>query len=475
VSDFSGVDWQTARYDDAEFVPGDPYEVARLGKKLKDTAKLIQQQAGRLRNLVDGNGWDSDAGREFTKKVHDTVDLLGKSHQRYAAAGTALGSSVGEHDTDWASALHAAQQRANSQITKAREADHESRQYQHHLDHLPKGHHDSAHDSGAHRLHQQKNQADDDLGNAIKALRAVLDHRDTMADKAATAIRDAIDHDGLKDPKHHWWDTAADWIAKIGHWAGVAAAILGVLALVLSWVPVLGEVLGALALIASVVALVCDTVSALDGRGTWLDVAIDAIGVLSFGAGRLLGTTAKEAVLAARGSRALTEAAAMEKAAGGMDEAFEIVGSVFGKMSGPEAARAIEYGPTRLLPRFTDVVKDSVNPKLYLDDIKGAVKGWPGLKAAVDPSRIFEDAGALKGVVGTKFTTMAYAGKALFIGSQTLPLAAGWANLAPVSPGETAATGPDIVGGVLHLKDIPGVGASGIPFYNWRWSEAAAG
>ena len=56
----------------------------------------------------------------------------------------------------------------------------------------------------------------------------------------------------------------------------MAAAILGVLALALSWVPVLGEVLGALALIASVVALVCDTVSALDGKGTWLDVAIDA-------------------------------------------------------------------------------------------------------------------------------------------------------------------------------------------------------
>ena len=39
--DFSGVDWQTARYDDKAFTPGDPYEVALLGKRIADTAKLI--------------------------------------------------------------------------------------------------------------------------------------------------------------------------------------------------------------------------------------------------------------------------------------------------------------------------------------------------------------------------------------------------------------------------------------------------
>src|SRR5262249_38293143 len=155
------------------------------------------------------------------------------------------------------------------------------------------------------KLKRQKDAADGELEDAKRDLRHALDYRDTQAGYAARAIRDAIDHDGLKDPKHHWWDNWKDWVAEIGHWAGVAAGVLCVLALVLGAVPILGEIIVALALVASVVALACDTVSALDGKGTWLDVAIDVVGVLSFGAGRILGTAAKEAAVAARGSAAL--------------------------------------------------------------------------------------------------------------------------------------------------------------------------
>ncbi|MEU4926986.1 hypothetical protein AB0G54_10845 [Streptomyces yokosukanensis] len=54
--DFSGVDRQTAHYDDKEFAPGNPYEVARPGKRISDTAKLIEDQATKPNNLVDGNG-----------------------------------------------------------------------------------------------------------------------------------------------------------------------------------------------------------------------------------------------------------------------------------------------------------------------------------------------------------------------------------------------------------------------------------
>jgi hypothetical protein len=65
VTDVSHIDWDTARYDDGDLVPGDPYEVATLGRQLRDTADMIRTQAGNLRNLVDGNGWDSPAGRKF--------------------------------------------------------------------------------------------------------------------------------------------------------------------------------------------------------------------------------------------------------------------------------------------------------------------------------------------------------------------------------------------------------------------------
>ncbi|MEU3334049.1 hypothetical protein [Streptomyces sp. NPDC006668] len=141
--DFSGVDWQTARYDDKEFAPGDPYEVARLGKRIADTAKLIEEQAGRLDNLVDGHGWDSDAGRAFQEKTRDTVGLLTKTHQRYAAAASALGSTVPYEpiaDTvreNWATALNHAQNMVRTALKKAQAADADGSRYQKQIDQHP--------------------------------------------------------------------------------------------------------------------------------------------------------------------------------------------------------------------------------------------------------------------------------------------------------------------------------------------------
>ncbi|TLS46274.1 hypothetical protein FE633_10045 [Streptomyces montanus] len=466
--DFSGVDWQTARYDDKEFTPGDPYEVARLGKRIADTATLIQEQATRLHNLVDGNGWDSDAGREFQKKTEDTVGLLTKSHQRYAAAADALGSTVGpapvdDHvKADWATALEHAQNLVRAALKKAKAADADSSRYQNQIDHHP-GHDDHP---DKQRLQKQKESADGDLEDAKSDLRQALSYRDTQAAHVKSAIHDSVDHDGLKDPEHHWWDSVEDWIAKIGHWAGVAAAILGVLALVLSWVPVLGEVLAALALVASVVALVCDTISALDGKGTWLDVAIDAIGVLSFGAGRVLGTAAKEASVAARGASAVKDVQ-LAREVGLNPEAARGLAEALSGIKPGQIGKALAEGPSELLPQMRSVVKESLNAKAFLDDIRIAAGTLPG-----EESLVTAGAPKMAQIADSSFKSMAGYGKALFIGSQTLPLAAGWSNLAPVADGESWLTGPDAWGGV---KEIPGLGAGGIPFYNWRWSTPGDG
>jgi hypothetical protein len=466
--DFPGVDWQTARYDDKEFTPGDPYEVARLGKRIADAAKLIEEQAGKLQNLVDGNGWDSDAGREFQNKTKDTVGLLTKSHERYAAAAGALGSSVGlepisdEARENWATALNHAQNLVRTALKKARAADADGSHCQKQIDEHPGT---DAHPDKQ-KLKRQKDAADGDLEDAKTSLRKALSYRDTQAGYAKTAIRDAIDHDGLKDPKHHWWDNWKDWVAEIGHWAGVAAAILGVLALVLSWVPVLGEVLAALALVASVVALVCDTVSALDGKGTWLDVAIDAIGVLSFGAGRVLGTAAKEASVAARGASAVKDVQLAREMGLNPTAARGLAETLNGIKPG-QIGKALAEGPSKLLPRMRSVVKESVNFKAYVNDIRIAAGKLPRAE-----SLLTDGAPKLSQIADSSFKSMARSGQALYLGSQTLPLAAGWLNLAHVSPGEPWVTGPNAFSGV---KEIPGLGANGVPFYNGSWSVSEGG
>ncbi|WP_406439262.1 hypothetical protein OHB00_29890 [Streptomyces sp. NBC_00631] len=461
--DFSGVDWQTARYDDKEFTPGDPYEVARLGKRISDTAKLIEEQAGKLRNLVDGNGWDSDAGKAFTAKTGDTVKLLGQSHQRYAAAGAALGSSVpyepiaDQVRENWATALNHAQNRVRAALKKAAAADTDSSNYQKQIDQHPSG--DDNHPDKQ-KLKRQKEASDGELDAAKRELRAALDYRDTQAGYAAKAIRDAIDHDGLKDPKHHWWDDWKDWVATIGHWAGAIAGVLCLLALVLSWVPILGEVLGALALIASVVALVCDTVSALDGKGTWLDVAIDVVGVLSFGAGRVLGTTFKEAATAARGSSALREFLNLRGLGVGEKLAGEIAQANSGVKAG-KIAEALAKGPDSVLPRMKSIVKESVNFKAYFSDIRTAVAE----RGAEDPI-LTKDLPKWRGLSDSVFKGKAWSAGGLYAASQVLPLGAGIVNLAPAAGWEPTSIERNQFDGLKHTAPA---GANGIPFYNWNW------
>ncbi|MFE2063188.1 hypothetical protein ACFXDH_12405 [Streptomyces sp. NPDC059467] len=459
--DFSGVDWQTARYDDKEFTPGDPYEVARLGKQISDTAKLIEEQAGKLDNLVDGNGWDSDAGKAFTAKTGDTVKLLSQSHQRYAAAGAALGSSVPYEpiaDTvreNWATALNHAQNRVRSALKKAAAADADSGNYQKQIDQHPSA--DDNHPDKQ-KLKRQKEASDGELDAAKRELRAALDYRDTQAGYAAKAIRDAVDHDGLKDPKHHWWDNWKDWVAEIGHWAGAVAGVLCVLALVFGAVPIFGELIVGLALIASVVALVCDTVSALDGKGTWLDVAIDVVGVLSFGAGRILGTAAKEAATAARGSAALRQLLTLRDLGVDAKLAGESAEALTGVKAG-KIGEALAKGPNSVLPKMRSIVKDSLDFKAYYNDIREAIT-----KTAPDDGILAKGAlPKLGGLAGSEFKTVAQARNVLYQTSQILPTAAGVLNVAPMHSWEPTWLEPNVFDGLKHTD---GWGANGIPFYN---------
>jgi hypothetical protein len=468
--DFSGVDWQTARYDDKAFTPGDPYEVARLGKRISDTAKLIEEQAGKLNNLVDGNGWDSDAGRAFRDKTHDTVGLLTKTHQRYAAAASALGAAVAYEPVadqareDWATALNHAQNLVRAALKKARDADADGSRYQKQIDQHPGT---DAHPEKQ-KLKRQKDAADGELEAAKKDLRHALDYRDTQAGYAAKAIRDALDHDGLKDPKHHWWDGWKDWVATIGHWAGAIAGVLCLAALLLSWVPILGEVLGALALIASVVALVCDTISALDGKGTWLDVAIDVVGVLSFGAGRILGTTAKEAAVAARGSSALKEFLALREVGASEELASGLAEELTGVRAG-KIGEALAKGPDSVLPRLKSIVKESVNFKAYADDIVTAVKDF---RSGAGGDGILAEGKLPKwsSLTGSVFKGKAYSAGGLYLASQVLPLGAGIVNLTPAESWEPSSIERNAFDG---LKHVPGLGANGIPFYNWHWTPTS--
>ncbi len=475
--DWSSFDWDSAKPDDPDLIPGDPYEVALLGKRMRDIADMIDTQAANLRNLVDGNGWDSDAGRAFQKKVGGTADLLQKSHTRYATVGQVLGSSPQGGSKTWAGQLDELQSQAGTALAGGRSAHAESAANAKKVSALPA----NASAADTKRAKDAQTTSDTELAKWQKKLESLIDSRDTQAGNAASAIRDAIDHDGLKNPPHHWWDGWQDLVADIGHWAGVAAAFLGVAALLLSWVPVLGEVLGALALVASVVALAADTVSAIDGKGTWLDVAIDVVGVLSFGAGRVLGEGAKAAELAAKGADTIDEAegAVAMLREGGLDadEAWDVVSEVKGEKLG-DALLNVAQGPDSLVPDLKTLVTKSIDPRVSIQAIKDSSAEWPGLSKAFDLKNAasyfkgLSPANTMDGIMKSSFKTMAVVGNRAYLGSQLLPLAAGWSNLAATNEPGNPVTGPDAL---AHLKEIPVIGAGGVPGVNWTWSHPADG
>lgn len=467
------IDWDHEVYNSGDNIPGDPEEVAALGREYRDTADAIRKQAAQIRNLVNGPGWDSDSGREFSKTAGDTADKLEKAFSRYDAAANALGTGVAYPPTTatWAMSLATAQQLAKDAIRRGQEAQHNARSAQGQIDAHnqqlasqpppPAGSPPPGPDPALTKLNSSKSGYDDDMRRAEQDLQHARDLRDERANHFADAIVTAYNNDGLKDG---FWDKVGaaveDLAQVVGHWAGLAASILGVLALALSWVPVLGEVLGALAAIASVVALVCDVINALDGRGTWLDVGIDVLGVVSCGSGRLLGNAAKgakfiEVLNATKGVRGVSKAMRFAKAG----EAAGITGGKAAKLA--TANKFLADLPKSGVGRYWAMAKAGVNPSAY----------WNGMKDGAEAFGKLGFKGALKdGIASYPTSLMSAGGKARYFGWATVPVAAGWANLGSIdadhNPLSTASTWNGLDWAKHHIPVVGANGAGG----DFKWT-----
>lgn len=279
------TDWSPLAGSDP--VRGDPDEIERAAKSLTDVAEEITRQAANLRKLSTAEGWDADAGRTFADSARELAGQLDKAHGRYATAGGAL--------TRYAPELRHAQSVADAALTEAKQAQttiNANRPPTHPLTGPP-----TPEETTAERRRQY---AHDEGISALQAARRKLDdathHRDEHAGRAARAISDSIDDDGLKDSR---WDKFKNWIHEhadilktIAKIAEIVATVLSTIALAISWIPFLdflSPVLLTLAALASGVALVCNLMLALSGDGSWLDVAVDLFAVVTFGYGAKAG------------------------------------------------------------------------------------------------------------------------------------------------------------------------------------------
>ncbi len=414
----------------ADPVPGDPEEVAVLGRRFRATAAEIEQAASRLRTMCTDEFWDSDAGTAFRQRSDDTAGKLAKVYARYHAAATALGTDPGDTTAStpanprYAGALYEAQKLSAQALVSAQDAAAAQRQAMSQLHaslasasgqvpvagsldlslgaltpdssgHLPIRPGESAEVTA---LKNRYNSAADQLNAARGLLARAGQIRDTAARNASRVISDVIGRDGLTDG---FWDHVANFIdehvgllAAISKVAGWVATIAGTLALAVGWIPIVGQVLaavlGTIALIASVVMLIADALLLIGGKGSWLDIALDVIAVVSFGLGRAATGAVKDSAVLARVT--------------GRSEEFS--SAVADLMSGDSWLKGGEQGLETVLPNawkatnraYSDLSEDAIHNAV--EHAPGAWPKWGDILRGFQPVAIlrdgFADAGELK-------------------------------------------------------------------------------
>ncbi|MFJ3235153.1 hypothetical protein [Streptomyces sp. NPDC086787] len=278
---------------DSDPIPGDPDQVAALGRQLRKTAEVLERQIRSLKAVSAVESWDSKAGEEFRAKAKGSVGKLEAALKRYDTAADALGTTVSEtgggyHDklhaksTNYASDLSRAQEIADSALKDAQDADGRKGAAERSLGVLSgKDKSDKA------KLEGQRDAAGDEIAAAREKIRRAKDIRDSAAKRACEAIDAVISHDSLRDG---FWDKFDDWVEDIGEWTGSIATWLGIASLVVGWIPVIGQalagVLGSLAMILTLVSALMTVIQFARGDAGWRDLAFAAIGFAMMGVGK---------------------------------------------------------------------------------------------------------------------------------------------------------------------------------------------
>jgi hypothetical protein len=414
----------------ADPVPGDPEDIAALGRRFRATAAEIEQAASRLRAMCTDEFWDSDAGAAFRQRSDDTAGKLAKAYARYDAAATALGTDSGDTTPStpgsprYTGALYQAQKLSAQALLSAQDAAATQRQAMSQLHgslasaggqvlaagglnlapgaltpdpsgHLPIRPGEPAE---ATALKGRYNSAADQIHAARGLLTEAEQIRDAAARNASRLINEVISRDGLTDS---FWDHVTNFIdehagllAAISKVAGWIATVAGTLALAVGWIPVVGQVLaavlGTVALIASVVMLIADGLLKIGGKGSWLDIGLDVIAVASFGLGRAATGALKDSALLARSTAA--------------EEGYKTAVSTL--MEGSTWLSGGEKGLDEALPQAWDGIKQQVGEweksaiKKALEHAPGAWPRWGDIVRGFHPVSIlregFGDIGELK-------------------------------------------------------------------------------
>jgi hypothetical protein len=300
----AGYQWQPLGLD-SDPVPGDPAQISQEAQHLASVAAEITNQVAALRKISsDGTevGKHADTIRSSASGLADELDkLVG----RYQKVSSALNGWIPELEQAQAMSIQALDQ-AEGPYQKL-----------HQTVVLPYGSNLTAQQKqDVQNYNSAMKTAQGDLAAAQALLTRATSLRDTAGSHTANLINNAC-NDGMRD--HHslfgsiagFFSHVFSWVA--GHWSQILADVCTVLEVVatilavaafiiaqfLPGIDVLVDMVATMVLVSTITtgaALGGRILLAATGHGSWMDVAVDAVALASFGLGRLAGAGARALV-----------------------------------------------------------------------------------------------------------------------------------------------------------------------------------
>ncbi|GAA4302351.1 hypothetical protein GCM10023086_18660 [Streptomyces venetus] len=292
------VDWHPLAEKDP--IPGDPEDIRDEVRRMKDLASTLRDQAGILRKAADGDVLQGKYADKIREKSGDLEKRFRETASRYERVVGDLGS--------WANELEGFQERADSVLRAAKQADEE-----HAAEVKKKEAEDKKDGKDGDKKTSEESDPDSHLATYHKQLNQVVSDRDSRARHYAENIGHDIS-DIIKDSKWEnfkdWVHTHADTIKTVIEILSWAATIIGVIALLFTPVGWLATLITVTTLSLTALVGVGHTLLALSGDGNWADVAMDVFALVTLGFGsvamkgvKAAATTLKTASRAGRFQR----------------------------------------------------------------------------------------------------------------------------------------------------------------------------
>lgn len=339
-------EWDLLQHD-SDPVPYDPQDIRDEADDYADVVTTIEEQIASLKRLADPDqrllvGQYAD---KLTDAAEDLGDHLGKIKDRFA--------EVSGHLKSWAGTVEGARTETAAALKDAVQAK------------ADKAESDAgAGDDGGDKPSPMPGQVPEELKPAVARAEAALSHFDSEAGTIAGKIRDSSDDD-MKDSR---WDKFKDWVSGFAGMLDALCDVLGWIAAAIVIAVIIFSGPGGWLILAAVlggIALAGHTLLAVTGNGSWLDVAFDAISLLTMGmGGRALkaANLGRQVVLREAGETAGKEAFENVMKQGLLNGGNGLLGRthVFLRGFNPfRAARATEAGEAALRAWTTRVLPEA--------------------------------------------------------------------------------------------------------------------